>query len=70
VDQGGIAVLLELALDASNLAGRELEQSGGFGLGALTIKNGLHHLENVAFPLTHLDTVPVLYLDHDLSSPA
>ena len=39
-------------------------------LGPLAIENRLHHLENIAFTLTHLDTGPVLYLDHSMSSSA
>jgi hypothetical protein len=64
VNDGGIAVCLELLLDASNLSDGELEQSRGFGLRAFAFKDGLHHLENIALTLTHLHTVPVLYLDH------
>jgi hypothetical protein len=69
VDQGGVATGLELALDASDLSDAPLEESGGLGLGPLAVENGLHHLEDVTLTLAHLDTVPVLYLDH-LASPS
>ena len=55
---------MKLALDAPDLSGAELEESGRFGLGSVAVENGLHHLENVALALTHLHTGPVLYLDH------
>jgi len=64
VDEGGIAAGLELALDASDLADASLEEPGGLGLGSLAVENRLHHLEDITLPLTHLHTVPGLYLDH------
>jgi hypothetical protein len=70
VNQGGIALGFEFALDASDLTDGELEESGGFGLCPLAIEDGLHHLEDIAFTLTHLHTVPVLYPDHLLSPSA
>jgi hypothetical protein len=70
VNNGRVASLFEFALDASDLSDAEFEQSCGFGLRSLAFQDRLHHLENVTFPLTHLDTIPVLYLDHLASSSA
>jgi hypothetical protein len=67
VDDGGIAMFFELLLDASDVLDREFQQSRSFGLCSFAIKDRLHHFKNVTFSLTHLHTVPVLYLDHRAS---
>lgn len=64
MDEGGIATGFELLLEASDLADTALEQPGRFGLRPLAVENRLHHLEDIPRPLTHRDTIPVLYLDH------
>jgi hypothetical protein len=70
VDECGIAVVFEFALNASNLADASFEQPRGFGLCPFAVENHLHHLEYVTFTLTHLDTIPELYLDHPASPSA
>jgi hypothetical protein len=70
VNDSRIAAFFEFALDASDVSDAEFEESCGFGLRPFAIQNRLHRLENVTLTLTHLDTVPVLYLDHLASSSA
>jgi hypothetical protein len=69
VDEYGIAAGFEFASDAADLANASLEQPCGLCLRPTTLDHPLHHLQNIPFTLTHLDTVPVLYLDH-LVSPS
>jgi hypothetical protein len=70
VDENGVTTCFEFALDASDLAWASFEESCSLGLGPLSVEDRLHHLEDVTFTLTHLHTVPVLYLDHLVSSSA
>src|SRR5262249_31950007 len=53
VDDGSIATSVQLALQAADLAGAQLEQSGCLRLCALTLEHRMHHLEDIALLLTH-----------------
>ena len=50
VDDGRVAAARELALQAPDLAGAELEQPCGLGLGALAVLDGVQDLEDIALP--------------------
>ena len=68
--EGGVTAVLELALDAAHLAGTEVEQAGGLGLGALALEDGVQDLEDIAFLLAHSYPVGVWHVDRHGSSLA
>ena len=47
----------QVPVQAADVADADLQQGGGFGLGAFAAQDGVHDFENVSFTLTHLDPV-------------
>jgi hypothetical protein len=70
VDECGIAIRFQFALDASDLTDASLEQSRSFDLCPFAVEDWLHHFEDITLTLTHLHTIRVLYLDHPASPSA
>jgi hypothetical protein len=57
VDEGRIAVGLELGEEAADLAGALVEEAGSLDLGAKTVEDVVKDLEGIAFFLAHRDPV-------------
>jgi hypothetical protein len=70
MDEGLIALGLETALQAADVAGGKAEQPGGLGLGALAAPHAGQDLEDIALLLTHGHPVFGKHVDRHGSSLA
>src|SRR5207248_1710429 len=58
VDDGLVAAGFELALEAADLPRTQVEQPRCLRRRPVALEYPVHHLENVALPLAHLDPIP------------
>jgi hypothetical protein len=68
MDEGLVTAVLEPLLEASDVAGGEVEQSSGLGLAAFPVEHAVQDFEDIAFLLTHGNPVFGKHVDRHGSS--